>query len=84
MRTQEERALVAALAEIRKAKRKKSLSKAQRKYHGSHFVTISGKVKRADGERFKALCEAEKLTRHQVVKMYVERANDLNSVFFWE
>ena len=80
----QEQHLMAALKAIRKQKRRKSQQKAQRKYHKREFAVVSTKVKIADSEKFKELCSAEKMTRHQVLKMYIERANDMNSVFFWE
>ena len=83
-RPAQEQHLMEALKAIRKQRRRKSQQKAQRKYHKRVFAVVSTKVKIADSEKFKELCSAEKMTRHQVLKLYIERANDMNSVFFWE
>ena len=80
----QERHLMEALKVIRKQRRKKSQQKAQRKYHKRAFAVVSAKVKIAESNKFKELCAMENMTRHEVIKLYVERANDMNSVFFWE
>ena len=72
-----------ALKTVRTEKRKRSKSKAQRKYHDKNFRTISCKVRRADSDLFKALCEREKISRHEALKGYVLRAVDQNEIFFW-
>lgn len=80
----QEQHLMEALRAIRKQRRRKSQQKAQRKYHKREFAVVSAKVKIADANKFKELCAAEEMTRHQAIKLYIERANDMNSVFFWE
>ena len=83
-RTETEASLMRALAEIRKNKRRKALQKAQKKYHERCFAVVSTKIKKADSNRFIELCNAENMTRHEVLRIYIERANDHNNVFFWE
>lgn len=76
--------LATVITELRKLRRKQSTAKAQRVYHDKRFRVVSTKVKKEDSDRFIELCAAENLTRHEALKIYIERANDQNTVFFWE
>ena len=80
----EQKTLATVIAELRRLRRKQSTAKAQRKYHDKRFRVVSTKVKKEDSDKFMELCKAENLTRHEVLKFYIERANDYNTVFFWE